>query len=123
MLVVVLCINFCYSFLFSVKPENVQLSTNITVNKTCPGSYWNFTCLVGAANPEVTSYQLLENDIAVDTGSSGIWIRTLSFSGVFTYKCLANNTVGSSISANEKNITVAGNDFTSLLQFMPFKYY
>ena len=123
MLVVVLRFNFFYSFLFSVKPENVQLSTNITVNKTCPGSYWNFTCLVGAANPEVTSYQLLENDIAVDTGTSGTWIRTLSNSGVFTYKCLANNTVGPTISANEKNITITGNNFTSLMQFVPFKYY
>ena len=113
-LVVVLRINFFYSFLFSVKPENVLLSTNITVNKTCPGSYWNFTCLVSAANPEVTSHQLLENDIAVDTGSSGMWIRTLSNSGVFTYKCLANNTVGPTRSANEKNITIAGNNFTSI---------
>ena len=105
---------FFDSFLFSVKPENVQLSTNITVNKTCPGSYWNFTCLVGAAYPEVTSYQLLENDIAVDTGTSGMWIRTLSNSGVFTYKCLANNTVGPTISANENKITIAGNNFTSI---------
>ena len=113
-LVVVLRINFFYSFLFSVEPENVQLSTNITVNKTCPGSHWNFTCLVGAANPEVTSYQLLENDIAVDTGSSGMWIRTLSNSGEFIYKCLANNTVGPKISSNEKNITIAGNNFTSI---------
>lgn len=105
---------FFYSFLFSVEPENVQLSTNITVNKTCPGSHWNFTCLVGAANPEVTSYQLLENDIAVDTGSSGMWIRTLSNSGEFIYKCMANNTVGPKISSNEKNITIAGNNFTTI---------
>ena len=100
--------------LFSVKPENVQLITNITANNTCPGGYWNFTCSVGAASPQVTSYQLLENDIAVDTNSSGMWIRTLSNSGEFIYKCLANNTVGSTISANEKTITVASNDFTSL---------
>ena len=99
------------------------MSTNITVNKTCPGSYWNFTCLVGAAYPEVTSYQLLENDIAVDTGSSGMWIRTLSNSGVFTYKCLANNTVGATISANEKNVNITGNNYTSVLLFMLFKYY
>ena len=113
-----------FSFLlFSVKPENVELLTNITANNTCPGGYWNFTCSVGAANPQVTSYQLLRNDIAVDTDSSGMWIRKLSNGGVFTYKCLANNAVGSTISANEKNITVPGNDFTSILQFMPFKYY
>ena len=84
--------------------------TNITANNTCPGGYWNFTCSVGAANPQVTSYQLLRNDIALDTSSSGMWIRKLANGGgVFTYKCLANNTVGSAISANEKNITVAGN--------------
>ena len=104
-----------FSFvLFSVKPENVRLLTNITANNVCPGGYWNFTCSVGAANPQVTSYQLVANDIAVDTSSSRMWIRTLSNSGVFTYKCLANNTVGSTISANEKNITIAGNDFTSI---------
>ena len=114
-IVVVLRIN---SFLFSVKPENVQLLTNITVNKTCPGSHWNFTCLVGAANPEVTYYQLLENDVAVDTDSSGMWMRTLSNSGFFTYKCLANNTVGTTISVNEENITIAGNHFTSIFNFL-----
>lgn len=109
---------FFYSFLFSVKPENVQLLTNITVNKTCPGSHWNFTCLVGAANPEVTCYQLLENDIAVDTDSSGMWMRTLSNSRFFTYKCLANNTVGTTISVNEENVTIAGNNFTTIFYFL-----
>ena len=104
-----------FSFLlFSVQPENVQLLTNITANKTYPGGYWNFTCSVGAANPQVTSYQLLENDIAVDTSSSGMWIRTLSNSGEFIYKCLANNTVGSTISANEKKIAITGNNFTPI---------
>ena len=104
-----------FSFvLFSVKPENVQLLTNITENNTCPGGYWNFTCSVGAVNPQVTSYQLLENDIAVDASSSGMWMRTLLNSGVFTYKCLANNTVGSTISANEKKIAISGNSFTHI---------
>ena len=106
------------SFLFSVKPDYVQLLTNYTANKTCPGSFWNFTCLVGPAKPDTFSYQLLSNDIVVDTDSSGMWVRLLSSSGVFTYKCLANNTVGTTISENEKNITVAGNcDCVSILQF------
>ena len=104
-----------FSFvLFSVKPENVKLLTNITANNTRPGGYWNFICSVGAANPQVTSYQLLENDIAVDTSSSGMWIRTLSNSGEFIYKCLANNTVGSTISANEKKIAITGNNFAHI---------
>ena len=103
---------YFYSFLFSVKPDNVQLLTNFTANKTCPGSFWNFSCLVGPAKPEVFSYQLLANDVVVDKESSGMWVRLLSSSGVFTYKCLANNTVGPTISENEKNITVAGNYYT-----------
>ena len=59
------------------------------------------------------SYQLLANDVVVDTDSSGKWVRLLSNSGGFTYKCLANNTVGTTISENEKNITVAGNYYTA----------
>lgn len=60
------------------------------------------------------SYQLLANDVVVDTDSSlGMWVRLLSNSGVFTYKCLANNSVGTTISENEKNITVAGNYYTA----------
>ena len=95
-------------FLFSVKPDNVQLLTNFTANKTCPGSFWNISCLVGPAKPDVFSYQLFANNVVVDKESSGMWVRLLSSSGVFTYKCLANNTVGTTISVNEKNITVEG---------------
>ena len=91
----------------------MQLLTNFTANKTCPGSFWNFTCLVGPAKPDMFSYQLLANDVVVDTDSSGMWVRLLSISGVFTYKCLANNTVGTTIGENEKNITVAGNYHTA----------
>ena len=91
----------------------MQLLTNFTANKTCPGSFWNFTCLVGPAKPDMFSYQLLANDVVVDTDSLGMWVRFLSSSGVFTYKCLANNTVGTTISENEKNITVAGNYYTA----------
>ena len=112
------------SFLFSDKPDNVQLLTNFTANKTCPGSFWNFTCLVGPAKPDMFSHQLLANDVVVDTDSSGKWVRLLSNSGVFTYKCLANNTVGTTISEHEKNITVTGNyQCVSILQLMALKYH
>ena len=90
----------------------MQLLTNFTGNKTCPGSFWNFSCLVGPAKPEVFSYRLFANDVVVDKESSGMWVILLSSSGEFTYKCLANNTVGTTISENEKNITVAGNYYT-----------
>ena len=63
----------------------------------------NFICSVGSATPPVISYQLLKNDVVVDTSSSGMWIRMLPNSGVFTYKCLANNTVGT---ANSTSIII-----------------
>ena len=73
---------------FSVKTTFVQLITNDTANTVCHGSILNFTCSVGCANPQVTSYHLLENGFSVATSSSGIWIRMMSSSGSFNYKCL-----------------------------------
>ena len=64
----------------------------------------NFTCSVGSANPPVTSYQLLKNDVVVDTSSSGMWIRMLPNIRVITYTCLANNTVGT---ANSTSVIIA----------------
>ena len=73
----------------------MKLLTNFTANKICPGSFWSFSCFVGPAKPDMFSYQLLANDVVVDTDSSlGMWVRLLSNSDVFTYKCLANNSVG-----------------------------
>ena len=60
----------------------------------------NFTCSVGSANPPVTSYQLLKNDVVVDTSSSGMWIRMLPNIRVITYKCRVNNTVGTANSTS-----------------------
>ena len=91
-------------FLFSVKPQNIQLLTNATSNQACLGSYLKFTCSVGSANPPVTSYELFKNDVVVDTSSSGMWIRMPPSSGEFTYKCLANNTQGT---ANSTSIIIS----------------
>ena len=55
---------------------------------------------MGSANPPVTSYQLLKNDVVVDTSSSGMWIRMLPNIRVIAYKCLANNTVGTANSTS-----------------------
>lgn len=98
--------SYCHFFI-SVKPADVQLSTNATASQTFVGSYLKFTCSVGSANPQVISYHLLRNDSVVDTKSSGMWIRMLSSSGMFTYKCLANNTVGTAKSSG-LNIFVGG---------------
>lgn len=95
---------FSLIIFFSVKPENVQLSTNATGNQACLGSYLNFTCSVGSqGNPDIYYYQLFRNDTVLGTSSSGELIRMLSSSGVFTYKCQANNTVGA---ANSTTVTV-----------------
>ena len=55
----------------------------------------NFTCSAGG-KPAVDTYQLFENDTLVSDGSNshGMWNRTMSVGGVFIYKCLASNTVG-----------------------------
>ncbi len=71
----------------------------------CKGEVINITCSADG-KPAVHTYQLFENDVLVnDVGSSGVWHRTMSAEGVFTYRCVANNTVGTS----SKNFTVSVN--------------
>ena len=101
-------------FLSSVKPEDVQLLTNASANQACLGSYLNFNCSVGSANPPVIFYQLLKNDVVVDTSNSGMWIRMLPNSGVFTYKCVVNNTLGTANSTSVI-ITVGGRYYIPLI--------
>ena len=59
----------------------------------------NFTCSADA-KPQVKSYQLFANDMPMETSITGTWSKTLSSSGVFTYKCVANSIVGSAVSAS-----------------------
>ena len=108
------CCEFCVlTFLFSNfdadKPENVRLVTTASANKACLNDVVNFTCSADAF-PQVTSYQLFVNDMPKENSSTGMWSKTLSSSGTFTYKCVANNIVGSAISANT-NITVNGKNY------------
>ena len=90
------------------KPENVQLTTNASANKACQNGILELTCSVGDANPEVTSYQLFRNGTDVGESNSGMWVKTLSNSGLSMYKCVANNSVGSSESPSV-SITINGN--------------
>ena len=92
----------------------MQLLTYASANQACLGSYLNVTCSVGSANPPAIFYQLLKNDVVVDTSSSGMWIRMLLNSGVFTYKCLANNTEGTANSTSVI-ITVGGKYYITLI--------
>ena len=67
-------------------------------DKGCRGEVISFNCSA-IANPEVTSYQLFENETAIfNTSTSGTWSKTLGSEGVFVYKCVANNSLGSEYS-------------------------
>ena len=95
---------------FIVKPKKVLLTTSAMNKTACLGDVINFTCSADA-NPTVTSYQLFKNDSSIfDTSMSGMWNETLEIAGVFFYRCVANNTLGSTHSTNVM-LTVNGNFF------------
>ena len=76
-------------------------------HKACAGEVISFNCSANA-NPGVTSYQLFENETAfLNTSASGMWNKTLESEGVFVYKCVANNSVGSEYSMGV-TVTVSG---------------
>ena len=87
-------------------PENVLLTTNATTNKACQGYVVSFTCSADAV-PSAMSFQLFKNNVPMEKSASGKWIKTLSEGGMFHYKCVANNSIGSASSTNI-NITVNG---------------
>ena len=107
MLIELCLVNIDIFFLID-KPENVQLTTNASANKACQNDILKLTCSVGDANPEVTSYQLFQSGSDVGESNTRMWVKTLSTSGLLMYKCVANNSVGSSESPSV-SITVNGN--------------
>ena len=75
-------------------------------NKACKGKVISFNCSANA-NPGVTSYQLFENESAIlNTSTSGMWGKHLVNKGVFVFKCVAKNSLGSAYSTS---VTVAVN--------------
>ena len=100
-------------YLFSVKPEDVQLTTNVSSNIACLNDVVFFNCSAGNANPAVALYQFLENGVLFGSSSSGMFSKMVMNNGNLTYKCVANNTAGATSSQNV-SITVNGeanNDF------------
>jgi len=79
------------------------LETSAADNKACEGETIIINCSAVAV-PSVT-YQLLENGSVV-SGTSEMWNRTFSSGGVFIYKCVANNSLGS---IESENVTVTVN--------------
>ena len=96
--------------LFADKPENVQFETSATDNKACENETISINCSADAV-PFVTSYELFENGVVI-LDTSGMWSRTLSSGGVFIYKCVANNSLGSTES---ESVTVTVNGKQSFL--------
>ena len=85
-------------------PENVLLTTNATTNSQ--GDVVSFTCSADAV-PSAMSFQLFKDNVPMETSASGMWVKALSEGGMFHYKCVANNSIGSASSTNV-NITVNG---------------
>ena len=102
------------------KPENIHLMSSAVDNKVCIGEVISFNCSANA-NPGVTSYQLFENETAIlNTSAAGMWSKTLESGGVFVYKCVANNSLGSeystsvSVTVNGKRISPSLRNFGKL---------
>ena len=87
-------------------PENVVLATNATANRACQNDVVSFTCSAHAV-PSAMSLQLFKDNVPMEISASGMWVKTLSEVGMFDYKCVANNSIGSASSTNV-NITVNG---------------
>ena len=97
----------CLSLLFSVKPEDVHLTTNVTANKACLNDVVFFNCSAANANPP-PMYHFFENDVLFGSSSSGEFSKVVMNSGNLTYKCVANNTAGTTSSHLNVSITVNG---------------
>ena len=77
----------------------MQLTTSVIDDKAFQGDTITFNCSA-VAKPGVTTYQLFKNDTAMTVSLSGIWSETLTNGGMFVYKCVANNTLGTASSTN-----------------------
>ncbi|XP_067056801.1 hemicentin-1-like isoform X2 [Acropora muricata] len=97
------------------KPEMVQLVASETT--VCQGESITFNCSANG-NPTVRMYHLYVNDAMVnETSSTGVWNRTMTAGGVFVYKCVASNKIGT---AESMNVSVAVN-VSSSIQSIPDK--
>ena len=97
-------IKYC-CFLSVVKPENVKLMVNDSV--ICKSDVVSIACSANG-KPAVHIYQLFENEIPVNDGNSsaGVWIRKDLKGRDLSYRCGANNTVGTA--EKTLNVTVKG---------------
>ena len=87
------------------KPENLKFMVNDSV--VWKGDVISITCSADG-KPAVHTYQLFENERSVNDGNSsaGVWIRKYLKGGDLSYRCVANNTVGTA--EKTVNVTVKG---------------
>ena len=94
-----------------VKAEIVQFDANETT--VCQNDVVALNCSANG-NPMVHTHQLFENNVLVTNGSGPIvWSKTMSTGGVFMYKCVANNTIGTA--SKTVNVTVNGKFLTCFI--------
>ena len=80
-------------------PEGVQLQ--VSEDAVCKGANVIFSCSAADANPMELTYHLYENNVMVgNSGSTGIWNRTMTTGGVIIYSCKVTNIVGTAMSTN-----------------------
>ena len=97
---------------FSVKPNDVTLETNITVNNNCFGLWVNFTCRTFAASPPAHNYLLVKNESEVSFSATGTWIEEILRGRKFVNSCVAYQRVDNVTSTN--NVSVTGNGKTGI---------
>ena len=83
----------------------MQFTTSVIDDKACQGNTISLNCSADA-KPAVTSYKLFKNDTAMNVSLSGMWSETLTSGGVFVYKCVANNALGT---ASSTDVTFTAN--------------
>ena len=84
----------------------MQFTTSVIDDEACQGNTITFNCSADA-NPAVTTYQLFKNDTAMDVSFSGMWSETLTSGGMLVFKCVTNNTLGTT-SSTDVTVTVNG---------------
>ncbi|XP_068685518.1 uncharacterized protein [Montipora foliosa] len=79
-------------------PERIQL--HVSKEEVCNGTTISFNCSAETANPMELNYQLYENNVMIGAiGSTGVWDKRMTFGGVFVYRCMVNNSVGTAVSS------------------------
>ena len=85
--------------------------------RVCQGEIITFNCSANS-NPAVHTYQLSVNGTMVnETSSAGVWNTKMTTGGVFVYKCMTSNTIGTEMSMGVF-VIVNGKRFKSLRQKM-----